>query len=143
MGNHPKSIDEVFWIYGEARVGLCDGSVWTRFDHEFVRVMNAKNISAVDLAKSIGVNWRILNSPADRGKEPKWMTPLVVSAMTGEGFDVMYILTGQHPITLTPNEAALLDNYRILSPDGKTTVGKTCATLAQPKPIENVNQRNK
>lgn len=128
-----KTIDEVFWIYGEARVDLSDNGVWVRFDHDFVRIMNAENISAEALAKKIGAPWETLHSSANRQQDPKWMTPHVIGAMMTIGFDVTYILTAKRPLVLKPEEAALLDNYRNMPSERKKTLEEVGVALAEPK----------
>lgn len=51
------------------------------------------------------------------------------------GVDPIWLLTGQgaKPLSHTPREAALLDNYRHCPPEGQDAIDKTSALLAQPK----------
>ena len=61
-----------------------------------------------------------------------------LAAFAAAGADVLYILTGQRsgaaaptPV-LKPEEAALLDNYRHASPEGKKAIKATSDALAKP-----------
>ena len=61
-----------------------------------------------------------------------------LAAVSAAGADVLYILTGQRsgavataPV-LKPEEAALLDNYRHSSPEGKKAIKATSDALAKP-----------
>ena len=100
MANRPASVSDVFWIYNQPGAVVAPDSVWMRFDREFVRVMNADKMAGPDLAKCLHVSWRTLNSGSRRSSEPKWMTPSVLGAMLGCGFDVNYVLFGH--ITQSP-----------------------------------------
>ena len=61
-----------------------------------------------------------------------------LAAVSAAGADVLYILTGQRSgavaptPALKPDEAALLDNYRHSSPEGKKAIKATSDALAQP-----------
>lgn len=125
----PKTIDEVFGVYKTGRVDLSESELWVRFDHEFVRMMNAKNISGEALAKLIGAPWRTLNSEAKRDREPEWMTAYMLSAMKGVGFDVMYVVLNQRQPS--PEEMALLDNYRNTSAERKKTLQEVGSAFAE------------
>ena len=51
--------------------------------------------------------------------------------------DVLYILTGQHTIgTLSPDEAALLDNYRAISDERKVNLVDVASALSQRQSTE-------
>jgi len=53
--------------------------------------------------------------------------------LAGAGVDVTYVLSGQRSgIALTPEEAALLDNYRHSPDAAKRLLRETGAALAQP-----------
>lgn len=65
----------------------------------------------------------------------------VLAACAAMGIDVLYVLTGARtpgvPVlsgdhTLSREEAALLDNYRNSSPEGRRAISTTSAALAQP-----------
>ncbi|WP_157659074.1 helix-turn-helix domain-containing protein [Thauera butanivorans] len=47
------------------------------------------------------------------------------------GADVTYILTGQRPVLLAPDESALLDNYRHATPSGQTSLREVGTAFAQ------------
>lgn len=61
-----------------------------------------------------------------------------LAAVSAAGADVLYILTGQRSgaaaptPALKPEEAALLDNYRHASPEGKKAIKATSDALAKP-----------
>lgn len=61
-----------------------------------------------------------------------------LAAMAAAGADVLYILTGQRSgaavpaPALKPDEAALLDNYRHSSAEGKKAIKATSDALAKP-----------
>ena len=61
-----------------------------------------------------------------------------LAAIQAAGADVLYILTGQRTgavaptPALKPEEAALLDNYRHASPEGKKAIKATSDALAKP-----------
>ena len=61
-----------------------------------------------------------------------------LAAIAAAGADVLYILTGQRSgavaptPALKPEEAALLDNYRHASPEGKKAIKATSDALAKP-----------
>lgn len=62
-------------------------------------------------------------------------------SFAAQGADINYILTGvrigeikfspEIPLTITREEAALLDNYRHCPPDGQAAIKATSAALAQ------------
>ena len=64
-----------------------------------------------------------------------------LAAIAAAGADVLYILTGvrvgeiklspEIPLTITREEAALLDNYRNSPPEGQAAIKATSAALAQ------------
>lgn len=59
-----------------------------------------------------------------------------LASIAAAGADVLYILTGQRggaapAPALKPDEAALLDNYRHCSTEGKNAVKSTVSCLAQ------------
>ena len=62
----------------------------------------------------------------------------VLALFAAAGADVLYILTGQRSGTvvpapaLKPDEAALLDNYRHSSPEGRKAIKATSDALAKP-----------
>lgn len=130
MAKKPASVSDVFWIYNQGGAVVDNDSIWMRFDREFVRLMNAENISWKELAGKLSVSWHVLNSGSRRGSDPKWMTPIVLRTMLGLGFDVDYVLFGQasKPV-LKPDEAALLDNYRNSTPDNQAVLRKVGAAL--------------
>lgn len=125
----PACVEAVFCTYNMHEVD-CNTS-WWRFDQEFVRVMNANNLSSKELAGKLSVQWKILNSTSPRAKDAKWMTPEVFSAMYGLGFDVMYILLKRRELVPKPDEAALIDNYRNSSPDNQAVLRKVGSALAE------------
>lgn len=47
------------------------------------------------------------------------------------GIDVVFVLTGQRASPLTPEEAALLDNYRNSPPEAQAAIRSTGAAFAQ------------
>lgn len=56
-----------------------------------------------------------------------------LAALAEKGADVLYIITGTRAIaSLTHEEAALLDNYRAASEDGRRALRATGSALAQP-----------
>ena len=57
----------------------------------------------------------------------------VLAVLVAIGVDVLYILTGQHTPApaATPDEAALLDNYRHCPPEGQAALKATSDALAQ------------
>lgn len=54
-----------------------------------------------------------------------------LAAIAAAGADVSYILTGVRAASLTPREAALLDNYRHCPEDAQRNLEKTSALLAK------------
>lgn len=72
----------------------------------------------------------------ERGKAV--MGTEVLALFVASGADALYILTGQRSgaVVLTPalkpDEAALLDNYRHSSPEGKKAIKATSDALAKP-----------
>lgn len=125
--NRRLTLDEVFWAYQQP--GLVGGStIWTRFDEEFVRVLNERGMDGKALSKEIGVDWNVLNSGSRRNKSPAWMTADVLSCMVGFGFDVGYVLGIS---ALKTDEAALLDNYRNATPAGQASLREVGAAFAQ------------
>lgn len=55
-----------------------------------------------------------------------------LAALSSAGADVLYILTGRrNACTLSPREAALLDNYRNSSGDGQEAIAHTAFALAK------------
>lgn len=64
-----------------------------------------------------------------------------LAAIASVGADVLYILTGQRggaspAPALKPDEAALLDNYRHCSAEGKNAVKTTVSCLAQSQGVK-------
>ncbi len=61
----------------------------------------------------------------------------VILSLARLGFDMAYLFTGQRGMApapaLKPDEAALLDNYRHCSTEGKKAVNTTISCLAQSK----------
>ncbi len=61
---------------------------------------------------------------------------VAVAAWAPHGVDVLYILTGQRQaqtgVTLTPRQAALLDNYEHTSEEGKKIIEGAAFAAAQP-----------
>ena len=60
-----------------------------------------------------------------------------LAAVSAAGADVLYILAGQRagaalPSPISREEAALLDNYRHSSPEGKKAIKATSDALAKP-----------
>ena len=59
-----------------------------------------------------------------------------LAALASVGVDVLYILTGQRQaqtgVTLTPRQAALLDNYEHTSEEGKKIIEGAAFAAAQP-----------
>ena len=59
-----------------------------------------------------------------------------LAALSVAGVDVLYILTGQRQaqtgVTLTPRQAALLDNYEHTSEEGKKIIEGAAFAAAQP-----------
>lgn len=119
---------DVFWAYNQAGLIVENSSVWSRFDDEFVRVLNEKGIAPQELAHELNVSWSVLNSRSRRDKDPKWMTPVVLGVMVWLGFDIGYILNIK---TVRPDEAALLDNYRNASTDSQAAIRKIGSALAE------------
>jgi hypothetical protein len=148
MSDKPVQVHEVFYAYQEPGLVTEEDSTWIRFDLEFVRIMNEEKITAQDLAKSLCVKWKVLNSPSHRRNDPKWMTPAIIGAMHRVGFDVEYVIFNQKK--LKPEESALIANYRSSTPDNQRVLRDVGTALAEPKLIvdadgtyEDVWQRNK
>ena len=63
-------------------------------------------------------------------------TASVLAAWAPHGVDVLYILTGQRQaqtgVTLTPRQAALLDNHEHTSEEGKKIIEGAAFAAAQP-----------
>lgn len=112
------------------------------------------------LAKDLGAKGATRQSQALYEKGEQSPSAAYIAAISTSGADVLYILTGQrsHQITesaaayqppksavayqppisaLSPDEAALLDNYRNSPPDGQAAIKATSAALAQSKGVKN------
>lgn len=63
------------------------------------------------------------------------ITTVELAYMGGRGADVSYILNGKRTITLAPDEATLLDNYRSTTPQRKASLREVGAAFAQPPEV--------
>lgn len=106
------------------------GSIWERFDEEFVRVQKLLGVTELELAERIGVSWRKINSSGRR--TPKWLTPVIIGHIGAVGFDINYILSNKHSI-LKPDESALLDNYRSSSSDNQRILRDVSSAITKSK----------
>ena len=92
-------------------------------------------LSQPALAEVCGVTMRSLRNYEKGERQPD---ASCLAAMAAAGADVLYILTGQRSGTaapapaLKPDEAALLDNYRHSSAEGKKAIKATSDALAKP-----------
>ena len=57
----------------------------------------------------------------------------VLQALARSGVDIMYLLSGVRSSALTPEEAALLDNYRHVDREDQAAARRLLDSLAQPK----------
>lgn len=124
------------------------GSIWERFDEEFVRVQKLLSVTELELAERIGVSWRKINSSGRR--TPKWLTPVILGHIGVIGFDINYILSNKRSPCYKPDEVALLDNYRNTTPERKASLREVGSAFAEPKiaidadgTYEDVGQRKK
>ena len=87
----------------------------------FAEIANAKKRTLIDWEKGI-------SSP----------TAVQLSALSGAGVDVLYVLTGQRSASAAPNtqplardEEILLDNYRNSPPDARAAIKATSDAFAR------------
>lgn len=94
--------------------------------------------AVAELAEKAGVKGATRQSQALYEKGQRMPDAAFLAVVQGAGYDVAYVLTGQRsgavaptPV-LKPEEAALLDNYRHASPEGKKAIKATSDALAKP-----------
>ncbi|WP_034175658.1 helix-turn-helix domain-containing protein [Burkholderia cenocepacia] len=94
--------------------------------------------AVAELAEKAGVKGATRQSQALYEKGQRMPDAAFLAVVQGAGYDVAYVLTGQRSgavaptPALKPEEAALLDNYRHASPEGKKAIKATSDALAKP-----------
>ena len=94
--------------------------------------------AVAELAEKAGVKGATRQSQALYEKGQRMPDAAFLAVVQGAGYDVAYVLTGQRmgsaapTPALKPEEAALLDNYRHSSPEGKKAIKATSDALAKP-----------
>lgn len=80
------------------------------------------------LADALGVSTTSVSNYESGKRQPD---AAYLAAFSALGADVLYILTGQHTSgELAPDEAALLVNYRAISPERKGNLTDVAAALS-------------
>jgi len=93
---------------------------------------NRLGLSQPEFASIVGATKRTLFSWESGKTAPDGFQ---IAQLAEAGVDVLYVLTGQRTpsvtLSLKPDEAALLDNYRHLRPDQQTLLKATSDAFAQ------------
>ncbi|SEA28752.1 helix-turn-helix transcriptional regulator [Marinobacterium iners] len=90
----------------------------------------AQELSQPDLAQLVGTTRRTVIAWEKGDSSP---TGVQLSSLAKNGFDVLYILTGERagePEPLKPDESALLDNYRHLCDEQREAVFRVSEVMS-------------
>lgn len=115
-------------------------SIGARLKEERERLGQSQTDTAA-IAEAAGAPGATRQSQALYEKGKRMPDAAYLAAIAAAGADVLYILTGVRvgeiklspkiPLTITREEAALLDNYRNSPPEGQAAIKATSAALAQ------------